>query len=325
MTVKLFLVLLVSALALLLCSPAPAQVGLSAFVNFEGSLTHPIRVSADGTRLYVLNTPDNRLSVFDLTNPSSPALLVEIPVGIEPVSVNVNPANSDEVWVVNQESDSISVVSISKAIVTDTIYCKDEPADVVFTGGNAFVSVARSNAINVFDATTHAPVKSIPLQGEHPRTLALSSNGATLYAAFALSGNHSTIIPANIAPPPPKPTNPQLPPAPQTGLIVDTSDPSWSWYLKYSVLDHDVVAIDTAGLAVKRYFSGVGTVNLGMAIRAEPARALGGQPRYLHSGLHRPDHFVRPESRNRLFSPAQSRRSFHRPRAACRSGLRSQR
>src|SRR5581483_8868188 len=103
-----------------------AQVPLTAFVNFEGSPTNPIRISADGTRLFALNTPDNRLSVFDLSNASNPALMVEIPVGIEPVSVNVNPQNIDEAWVVNQESDSVSVVSVSKGIVTDTIYCKDE-------------------------------------------------------------------------------------------------------------------------------------------------------------------------------------------------------
>src|SRR5579863_5723497 len=139
----------VLAAGLTLVTPlADAQVPLTAFVNFEGAQTNPIRLSADGSRLFALNTPDNRVSVFDVSNPSSPSLIVEIPVGIEPVSVNVNPQSNDEAWVVNQESDSISVVSVSKGIVTDTIYCKDEPADVVFAGTNAFVSVSRSNRIN---------------------------------------------------------------------------------------------------------------------------------------------------------------------------------
>src|SRR6266498_4214343 len=92
----------------------------AAYVNFEGKQTSPIRLSPDGTRLFAVNTPDARLSVFDVTQPSNPRLLAEIPVGIEPVSVN--PRNNDEVWVMNEVSDSISVVSVSQRIVTDTIY-----------------------------------------------------------------------------------------------------------------------------------------------------------------------------------------------------------
>src|ERR1700746_3817667 len=99
--------------------PLAAQVRPSAFVNFEGAQTNPIRISSDGTRLFAVNTPDARLSVFDLTQLASPKLLVEIPAGIEPVSVNINPAvaGNDEAWVVNAESDSVSVVSVSKGIV----------------------------------------------------------------------------------------------------------------------------------------------------------------------------------------------------------------
>src|SRR5437899_12202600 len=56
----------------------------SSYVNFEGKQTHPIRLSADGTRLFAVNTPDARLSIFDVSHPSNPALLAEVPVGIEP-------------------------------------------------------------------------------------------------------------------------------------------------------------------------------------------------------------------------------------------------
>src|SRR5215510_11609214 len=105
------------ALAVLGCgglSPAVAQVDPATYVNFEGAQTAPIRLSPDGTRLFAVNTADARLSVFDLTEPSSPQLIAEIPVGLEPVSVN--PRTSDEAWVVNQASDSISVVSVSRRI-----------------------------------------------------------------------------------------------------------------------------------------------------------------------------------------------------------------
>src|ERR1700689_4909458 len=77
--------------AALAAGPVAAQVPPSAFVNFEGAQTNPIRISADGTRLFAVNTPNGTVSVFDLTKPANPSLIAEIPVGIEPVSVNINP------------------------------------------------------------------------------------------------------------------------------------------------------------------------------------------------------------------------------------------
>ena len=126
-----------------------------------------MRLSPDGSRLFAVNTPDNRLSVFDVSNPANPILIAEIPVGVEPVSVN--PRNNDEAWVVNEVSDSVSIVSVSRHIVTDTLSVKDEPADVVFANGRAFVSCGRNNQIAVFDAVTHASVTNIPVFGENPR------------------------------------------------------------------------------------------------------------------------------------------------------------
>src|SRR4029077_5702164 len=56
----------------------------TSYVNFEGKQTSPIRLSPDGTRLFAVNTPDGRLSVFDVSHPSHPFLIAEIPVGVEP-------------------------------------------------------------------------------------------------------------------------------------------------------------------------------------------------------------------------------------------------
>src|SRR5688572_9303177 len=159
----------------------------NSYVNFEGKQTRPICLSPDGTKLFAVNTPDARLSVFDITHPLNPYLIAEIPVGVEPVSVNAR--NNDEVWVVNEVSDSISIVSVSNRLVVDTLYVKDEPADVVFADGKAFVSAARKNLIAVFDAVTHALLTNIAVFGENPRSLAVNSNGTKIYAAFALSGN----------------------------------------------------------------------------------------------------------------------------------------
>ena len=140
------------------------QAASPAYANFEPSQTNPIRLSADGTRLFAVNTANNSLSVFNVTTPAQPTLLVEIPVGLGPVSVN--PLSDDVAWVVNQVSNSISVISVSKGIVTATINVKvpivplatgmsgGEPMDVVFAGALAYVSVSRAHQIATPDAVT---------------------------------------------------------------------------------------------------------------------------------------------------------------------------
>jgi DNA-binding beta-propeller fold protein YncE len=263
--------------AVVLLPRANVHAQASAFANFEGSQTNPIRMSADGTRLFAVNTPNQSLSVFDLTVPATPKLIAEIPVGLEPVSVN--PVSDDIAWVVNQVSNSISIVSVPKGIVVHTIYAKTEPMDVVFAGGLAYVSASRTNEILVFNESTLAQVATIPLYGDNPRALAVSPDGSKVYAAFALSGNGTTLIPQNLAPPqcgngtPPNTTlctpaiNPALPAPPQVGLIIKWNNPTWSKDIRFTMPDNDVAIISTGSTpALEGYYSGVGTVNLGIAV-----------------------------------------------------------
>ena len=58
-----------SRLLLSVFSYLAAAAGLCAqYVNFEAQQTRPICLSPDGTRLFAVNTPDGRLSVFDVSN-----------------------------------------------------------------------------------------------------------------------------------------------------------------------------------------------------------------------------------------------------------------
>jgi YVTN family beta-propeller protein len=256
-----------SALCLLIfCGASNGQLSIpSSYANFEGAQTNPIRLSPDRSRLFAVNTAAGTLSVFDLAQAATPALIAQIPVGLEPVSVNAR--TNDEAWVVNQVSDSISIVSVSQGIVTDTIYVKDEPMDVVFAGPNqAFISVSRSNEIAVVDTTSHLIRMRIPVFGGNPRALAVSPDGSKVYAAFALSGNGTTIIPSTFAPPQPAPTNPDLPPPPRVSLIVRAANPFWSFFIKFKMPDNDVAIIDANSPAVIGYYPGVGTINLGLAV-----------------------------------------------------------
>lgn len=252
-------------LIFLLWMASPAASQSSSFVNFESSQASPIAVSQDGQRLLALNTPDNRLAVFSLARPSLPILLFEIPVGLAPVSVR--PRTEDEVWVVNWLSDSVNVVSLSRRMVVDTIHVKDEPYDVVFAGKNAFISVAASREVRVFDIQTRQQVAVLPIFGDEPRSMAVSPDGKTVWVAVHRSGNKTTIVPQDIAPPQPKPTNKRLPKPPQVGLIVSSEDQTWKPKINVNLPDHDLVEIDATTLKIRRNHTGIGTTLFGIAHR----------------------------------------------------------
>ncbi len=235
------------------------------FVNFEAQHTRPVCLSPDGTRLFVVNTPDARVSVFDVSNAGNalPVLIREIRTGLDPVAVNA--VSNDEAWVVNELSDSVSVVSVAAGAATATLACKDEPGDVVFAGGRAFVSCSRSNGVRVYDVATRAETVFVSLQGQYPRALAVNETGDRVYAAFKLSGNRTTLLPFDLAPPQPAPTNTALPAAPDTSLVVTADDSRLS--PKPNMPDNDVAEINVSTLAVVRYFKGTGTVNFALAAR----------------------------------------------------------
>lgn len=240
-----------------LCCPAAG-----AFTHFEARQMHPLTLTPDGRHLLAVNSTEGRLSVFDVSDASNvnPVLVAEIPVGLEPVSVAA--AANDEAWVVNEVSDTVSVVSLSRRIVVATLPASDEPSDVVFAKGRAFVSCARNKLIRVFDVATRAEISTISVSGIEPRALAVDPSGERVYSAFLLSGNGTTVLPRLAGRKQPPPTNPELPEPPETALIVPANDPR----VAYTVLDHDVAEIDTNSLAVTRYFGNIGTAILNLAV-----------------------------------------------------------
>ena len=191
---------LAATLLLSLAAPAAAQGG---FVNWESPHVHPLDLTPDGARLLAVNTPDGRLEVFALES-GRPVLARSIPVGVDPVSVRARTAG--EAWVVNQISDSVSIVDLSTGTVVRTLWTGDEPADVVFAGAparalfagapaRAFVSCSQVNTIQVFDlADLDAAPQEIVLEAEEPRALAVSAAGDEVYVAVFESGNGTTLL-----------------------------------------------------------------------------------------------------------------------------------
>ena len=74
--------------ALFLLWPVLALAQAPDFVEFESGQVRPLAMSADGTRLFAVNTPNNALEIFSISA-SGLTLQARVPVGLEPVAEGV--------------------------------------------------------------------------------------------------------------------------------------------------------------------------------------------------------------------------------------------
>ena len=185
------------ALAAALAAPAAAQ---HAFWNFETPHVHPLELTPDGNLLLAVNTADQRLEVFFAG--ANLVHLHSVRVGMEPVSVRAR--TTGEVWVVNHLSDTVTVVDPLQGKTTAVLHTDDEPCDVAFAQGRAFVTCSQANTLLVFDPSDlSAEPERILLEGEDPRAAAVSPDGTQVYVAFFESGNATTILGGGFALPSP--------------------------------------------------------------------------------------------------------------------------
>ncbi len=270
------------------------------FVHFESGHVRPAAMTPDGTRLLVVNTPDNRLSVFSLTD-SFPKRVAEIPVGMEPVSVAA--LDNNTAWVVNQLSDDVSVVDLTTMHVRATVRTGDEPSDVVFAGSptRAYVSVSMLDVVRVYDPTTLTLVATIPVNGRMPRALARNAAGTLVFASIFAGGNRTSVLSATEASPglgedldfpretsnkfghPDHPGNPA--PAPSVAAIIQYADGGTSgagWYdeyggyrsgtAQYTMHEVDVAEINTGTNTVSRNFGKMGSTIFAVAVNPVDGR-----------------------------------------------------
>src|ERR1051326_4847360 len=146
------------AAALLLPMASAARAG--SFVEFESGQVRPLALSPDRSRLFAVNTPDDRLEIFAVDGAGNLTHTGSVAVGLDPVAVAAR--TNGEVWVVNHLSDSVSIVDVSSnpPRVLRTILVGDEPRDIVFAGtsGNrAFITTAhrgQNSGVPPTDLTT---------------------------------------------------------------------------------------------------------------------------------------------------------------------------
>jgi len=205
----------------------PAAVTSPPFLAFESGPVRPIAMSADGTLLFAVNTPNNTLEIFNITA-SGLTFAARVPVGLEPVAVAAR--TPGEVWVVNHLSDSVSVVTLAGTPhVARTLLVGDEPRDVVFAGasGLGFITTAHRgqhrtdpsiagvpgagdpqlttasvpradvwvwNPAQLGPTLGGTPVKIMSFFTDTPRALAVSPDRTTVYVAGFKTGNQTTVL-----------------------------------------------------------------------------------------------------------------------------------
>ena len=294
-------------LLLVLCSFSSfATPSNDSYTLFESGQVRPLVMSANGKRLFATNTPDNRLEVYAV-NKSGLEHCGSISVGLEPVAIAVK--NISEIWVVNHLSDSVSIVKLSNLAckegepgrVVQTLQVGDEPRDIVFASGKAFITTAHrgqhlatdpqlttpgigradvwvysTNAANTDDK----PLNVITLFTDTPRALNVSADGKHVYAAGFHTGNRTTtifehnVIAGGGLPAPSTDTTGEV--QPTTGLIVkhdgehwrDELGRIWDDNVKFSLPDKDVFVIDATANPPREIpgaeYQGVGTTIFNM-------------------------------------------------------------
>jgi DNA-binding beta-propeller fold protein YncE len=196
------------------------------YIGFESAPVRPIAMTHDNSTLLVTNISNNRLEVFSINNQGDASFEHSIDVGLEPVAVAIS---NNQAWVVNHLSDSISIIDMqsSPMRVVRTLLVGDEPRDIVFAKGKAFITTAHrgqqrmnpklANTEGAGDSKLHTPsieradiwvfeqdqlgsslggkpTKIISLFGDTFRGLALSQDNSTLYAGVMNSGNQTTAV-----------------------------------------------------------------------------------------------------------------------------------
>jgi hypothetical protein len=198
----------------------PASAALAYFHNFESGHVRPLAVADE--LLFAVNTPDNRLEIFDLkprVAPPPPAPdgrptlvigtpfpkhLASVAVGLEPVAVIAsrdsfcfaNGMCPYRAWVVNHLSDSITAIDLQIHTVTRELAIAgvrsvptcDEPRDIVLAGATLSGHGWPRRAF----VTTARRGQSCPVPAElqsegQPRALVQVFDSQTLAAVSAVS------------------------------------------------------------------------------------------------------------------------------------------
>lgn len=177
------------------------------YLNFESGPVKQLMLSPDGSELYLLNTIDHRLEIFQVSEVAGAPQLTpkaSIFTGLEPVSMALHPANPDRLFVANLISDSVAVVDLVSQTVEAILNVGDEPRDVEVVGDQLFVACSRgrsaNNLLTLLDhglviaeaSPPYTHLKTLNVDGHKPRSLC--TDGRYVYIVPQNSGNETTVL-----------------------------------------------------------------------------------------------------------------------------------
>lgn len=142
-------------------------------------------VTPDGRRAVVANLTNNTVTVLDLSNPASPQVVMNVPVGVQPTALAVNPQKQNEAYVANLGSQFFSVLDISKdqrSALTGVVQMNTQSSGIQVSsdGKNLFVTEFKNSAnLRIYDLANMPldPKPAIDIPGEPRFKTFLRSTG----------------------------------------------------------------------------------------------------------------------------------------------------
>lgn len=160
-----------------------------------GAYPHGLRLSPDGTELYVANVEDGSVSVIDTASLTEAA---RIPVGTAPVQVGFTPDGS-RVYVSLRDENRVAVVDTATREVTGRIEVGPNPIQMIATPDGRQIYVANqgteaapNDTVSVIDTATGEVAKTLKTGlGAHGVTL--SADGAFVFVTNTAADTVSVI------------------------------------------------------------------------------------------------------------------------------------
>ena len=148
---------------------APSSVGVG---------SNPSGVAVSGSRVFVVNSSANTLTVYDTANNN--ALVRTVNVGASPSAVVVS-SDGSTAWVANTGSNTVSKISTTSWAVTNINVGAAPRALAITTDGSVWVANANSNTVQRINSTTNAVGTPIGV-GWAPSALAAAPDGSVWVA-----------------------------------------------------------------------------------------------------------------------------------------------
>jgi large repetitive protein len=165
-------------------TPRPAWTNASCLVGVDAFLT-AVAVGPGGTRVYVVNTGGDSVSIIDADTRIANATLA---VGHAPYGIALTPDGATA-YVANSGDDSVSVIDTQAPRVTATIAVGKNPYGVAVApdGDHVYVTNQAGSSLTVIGAVN----STIPIGGA-PTGVAVSPDGERAYVVD--NGAHSLIV-----------------------------------------------------------------------------------------------------------------------------------